>query len=173
MKTLAQNLLFFFYARKKKNFEIIQPKDIIKKSSNVLILLPEEKELIPEIEFLLSIFNKVFRQKTFLISKEIHQSMNLNGEFNSVVYSKEQKNFINLPKKEFIKFLQLQNFDTIIDCNLRDSNFHYWLTKSINAKLKIGLYRKNSTLFNNLVMKVKNIKNVRSIYENFLYLLKL
>lgn len=173
MINLAQKILFFFYSKKKKTFEFISPKDIIKSSSNVLILLPEENELISEIKFLISIYDKIFKQKTFLISNDIYQNLNLNLELNSITYSKKQKNFIQLPKKEFIKFLQLKNFDTIIDCNLKDSNFHYWLTKSINAKLKIGLYRKNSTLFNNLVMKVKTIESVRNIYENFLYLLKL
>lgn len=173
MINLAQKILIFIYSKKKKNFEPIQPKSIVKKSSNVLILLPEEKELISEIQFLISIFDKVFKQKTFLIHTEIHQTLNLNGDFDTVIYSKEQRNFIKLPKKELIKFLQLKNFDTIIDCNLRDSNFHYWITKNLDAKLKIGLYRKNSTLFYNLVMKVKHIENIRSVYENFLYLLKL
>jgi len=173
MTNFIQKLLLYLYSKKKNNFEIIKTSNILKNSSNVLILLPEEKELLQETKFLISILNKLFKQKTFLMSLDLQKDLNQNGEIPIITYSKEQKNFLQLPKKHFIKFLQLKNFDTVIDCNLKDSNFHYWITKDIKAKFKIGLYRKNSTLFNNLVMKVNKIENTRKIYENFLYLLKL
>lgn len=173
MITLVQNLLFFLYSKKKTKFKISSPINILKQSSNVLILLPEEKKLIPDIQFLMSVFDKIFKQKSFLISAELNQALNSNRQNNLIIYSKEQRNYLNLPKKSFIKFLQSKNFDTVIDCNLIDSNFHYWLTCNLNSKFKIGLYRKNSTLFNNLVLKVNNIESTRNIYENFLYILKL
>lgn len=173
MIKLIQKFLIFLYSKKKNSFNLIEPSNILKNSSNVLIILPEEKELIQETNFLISVFDKIFKQKTFLISNEIQSQLKLDGKISKIIYGKKQKNFIELPKKELIKLLKLKNFDTIIDCNLKDSNFHYWLTKSLDAKFKIGLYRKNSTLFNNLVLKVRNIENDKSIYENFLYLLKL
>ncbi|MCX8057508.1 MAG: hypothetical protein N3F03_07870 [Ignavibacteria bacterium] len=173
MINLAQKILLYIHSKQKSRFQIFSPLNVLKNSQNVLILLPDEKEIIQEIKFLIPIFNSIFKQKSFLVSNEIQTLLNLSDEIPKIVYSKEQKNFIKLPTREFIKFLQLKNFDTIIDCNLGDSIFHYWITKNIDAKFKIGLYRKNSTLFNNLVMKVRTIDSVRTIYENFIFLLKL
>ncbi len=173
MIKLIQKLIFYLYSKKRNTFNFIEPSNILKNSSNVLILLPEEKELIQEINFLITVLDKIFKQKTFLISNEINSFLNSDGNVSKIIYDKRQKNFLELPGKELIKLLSLKNFDTIIDCNLKDSNFHYWITKSLNAKFKIGLYRKNSTLFNNLVLKVKNIESTINIYKNFLYLLKL
>lgn len=173
MINFIQKLLLNIYSKKRNNFDLITPSNILKNSSNVLILIPEEKELLQEIKFLISILNKLFKQKTFLMSVDLQKDLNQNGELPIITYGKEQKNLLQLPKKNFINFLQLRNFDTVIDCNLKDSNFHYWITKDIKAKFKIGLYRKNSTLFNNLVMKINKIENTRKIYEHFLYLLKL
>lgn len=173
MINLIQNFLIYLISKRKNEFEIFTPYQILKKASNVLIMLPDEKESAAEIKFLLPVFDKLFKQKTFLISSNVLDEFFNNIDIPKIIYGKEQKNFINLPKKNFIKQLQLKNFDTIIDCNLRDSNFHYWLTKSLNAKFKIGLYRKNSTLFNNLVMKVRNFESIKKTYENFLFILKL
>ncbi len=173
MKNFIQNFLIYLYSKRKNDFEIQSLPNLLKVASNVLIILPEEKELINDIKFLISVIDKLFKQRTFLLSQDIYNLLDLDQSISTITYTKDQINFIKLPKKNFIKSLQSKNFDTIIDCNLIDSNFHYWLTKNINAKYKIGLYRKNSTLFNNLVMKIKNIENTRSIYENFLYILKL
>jgi len=173
MKTLIQRLLIFLHSRKKNKFEYFSPQKILNNSSNVLVLLPEHKELKEEIDFVIRILQKIFKQITFLTEASLHQELNLVSSENFIVYSKNEKNLIDLPRKEFIKFLKLKNFDMVIDFNLDDSNFHYWITKHLNAKYKLGLYRKNSTLFNNLVMKVNRIDNVQTIYENFLFLLKL
>jgi len=173
MINLIHKLLLFLHSKKKNQFEQIVPSNILEDSSNVLILLPEEKELISEIKFLVSTLDKIFPNKSFLVESEIQKSLSSTESNSFITYSKEQKNLLRLPKRELIKYLQLKNFDTIIDCNLNDSIFHYWLTKNINAKFKIGLYRKNSTHFNNLVMKIRNIKSIRNVYENFLYLLQL
>jgi hypothetical protein len=173
MKTLIQRLLIFLHSRKKNQFEYFSPQNILKNSSNVLALLPENKELRDEIEFVIRILQKIFKQVTFLIESTLQLEFKTDSLENFIVYSKKEKNFIDLPRKELIKFLQQKNFDLIIDFNLDDSNFHYWITKHLDAKYKLGLYRKNSTLFDNLVMKVNRIDSVRSIYENFLFLLKL
>ncbi len=173
MKTLIQKFLIFLYSLNKNQFDFINPKNILKNSSNVLVLLPEQKELKDEIEFVIQVLQKIFDQISFLAEISILQILQPQLSDNFITYSNKEKNFFDLPKKDFIKFLQSKNFDLIIDLNLDDSNFHYWITKNLQAKFKLGLYRKNSTLFNNLVMKINHIKNVRTVYENFLFLLKL
>ncbi len=172
MISIIHRILFFLYSIKKKKQEYISPENLIKNSTNVLILLPEQAELIDEIKFLIETFQKKIKQKLFLIEASLFEKLNMDG-IPVITYSKVQKNFLKLPRKNFIKFLLMNNFDSIIDCNLVDSNFHYWITKNIPAKLKIGIYRKNSTLFNNLVLKLNKISNVHSIYEAYLQLLKL
>jgi len=173
IKTLIQRILIFLHSRRKGNFNYFNPTNILKNSSNVLVLLPPKKELRDEIEFVILILKKIFNQISFLFDASLHQELNLQQSNSFILYSKKEKNFIDLPRRDFIKFLQLKNFDMVIDFNLDDSNFHYWITKHLDAKYKLGLYRKNSTLFNNLVLKVNRIDSVRNIYENFLFLLKL
>lgn len=173
MKTLIQKFLIYLYSLKKSHFEFINPQNILTNSNNVLVLLPEQKELKEEINFVVKVLKQIFKQITFLSEASLIQLLRPEFIDNFIPYSKKEKNFLDLPKKEFIKSLQSKNFDLIIDLNLDDSNFHYWITKSLNAKFKLGLYRKNSTLFNNLVMKVKHIDKVKTVYENFLFLLKL
>lgn len=172
MINLIHKILFFFYSLKKKKHDYISLENLINQYKNTLILLPEQSELIDEIKFLIESFQKKFNQKTFLIEVNLYKQLNIEN-IPVITYSMEQKNFFKLPRKHFIKFLSMKNFDSIIDCNLIDSNFHYWITKSIPAKLKIGIYRKNSTLFNNLVLKLKKISDAHSIYKTYLQLLKL
>lgn len=171
MINLIQKILFFFYSLKKKQ-DYISPDNLINQSKNILILLPEQSELIDEIKFLIETFQKKSNQKTFLIEANLYKQLNIEN-IPVITYLKEHQNFLKLPRKNFIKFLSMKNFDSVIDCNLVDSNFHYWITKNIPAKLKIGIYRKNSTLFNNLVLKLNKISDAHSIYKTYLQLLKL
>ncbi len=172
MINFIQNLVLLINS-KRKFCENINPANLIKNFKNVLILLPEQRELIEEIKFLISIYDKIFSNKLFLINSDIFQSLNFPLDNKFLIYTERHKNFLKLPHKDLIKAIQSKNFDTIIDCNLIDSNFHYVITKKVNAKYKIGIYRKNSILFNNLVMKIKSIESARKIYENFLFILKL
>ncbi len=173
MKTLIQKILIYLYSLKKPHFNFVNPKNILKNSKNVLVLLPEQNELKDEINFVVEVLQQIFKQITFVAEASLIQLLKPEILDNFISYSKKEKNLFDLPKKEFIKSLQSKNFDLIIDLNLDDSNFHYWITKSLDAEFKLGLYRKNSTLFNNLVMRVKNIDKVKTVYENFLFLLKL
>ncbi len=172
MVNFIQNLVLLINSKRKFS-ENINPTNLIKNFKNVLILLPEQRELIEEIKFLISIYDKIFSNKLFLINSDIFQSLNFPQDNKFLIYTERHKNFLKLPHKNLIKAIQSKNFDTIIDCNLIDSNFHYFITKKVNAKYKIGIYRKNSILFNNLVMKIKSIESARKIYENFLFILKL
>lgn len=173
MVNLIQNLLVNFYSRKKSKFRVQAVSNLLKEISNVLVILPEDEELIQDTKFIITVLDKVFMQKTFLLSSNIYKKLELLETISVLTYDEKNKNFVKLPKKEFLNLLKSKNFDAVIDCNLKDSNFHYWITKSIDAKFKIGLYRKNSTAFNNLVLKLQNFDNTRSIYKNLLYLLKL
>ncbi|MCR4416277.1 MAG: hypothetical protein WHV63_02750 [Ignavibacteria bacterium] len=173
MKLLIQQFLIFLHSKKKSQFDYFTARNIFKNSSNILVLIPEQKELLKEISFIIRVLQNFPKQISFLIESSLFKELNFEPSENFILYSKKDKNFIDLPTRNLIDRLQQRGFDLVIDFNLDASNFHYWITKNLNAKFKFGLYRKNSTLFNNLVMKVNNIENVRSIYENFLFLLKL
>lgn len=173
LKTLSQNFLIYLHSKNRNKFSFITPQNILKDVSNVLVLIPEQKELTNEIKFIFNVTQQLFNQVTFLVEANLSQFLQLDDHPNVIIYDQKQKNFIDLPKKHFIHLLQQKKYDLIIDCNIKDSFFHYWIQKNLNAKYKLGLYRENSTLFNNLVMRVNNIENVKRAYKNLLLLLKL
>ncbi len=171
MISILQKLNFPF--GRKKKFEIISPEKLLENSKNVLVLIPEEIELIEDIKFLIEEFPKHMGRCTFLIEEKIYTNIDSLPECPIIVYTQKQKNLFKMPSKNLITLLNIKNFDLIIDCNLSESNFHYWISKNLNAKYKVSLFRKNSTLFNNLVIKLRNVNNTREAYEKYLQILNL
>lgn len=171
MINLLVNLIFNI--TKKKSRDMISPENFLANSKNVLVLLPEEVELLEDTNFLINQLSKKIFRCTFLIEENIYKNFDFTPSCAVIVYTKKHKNFLKLPNKNLLAMLKVKNFDTVIDCNLSESNFHYWISRSLNAKYKVSLFRKNSTRFNNLVMKLKSVNSTREAYSKFLQILNL
>lgn len=172
MKSLMEKLLLFLVKIKKREEESFNPYNISNDISKLLIMLPEDEELIKEVIVSIHSIQKNI-SKTFLVEKRFSDIVESNKETTLIVYSKEDKSIFKLPKKSLIKRIKQKNFDTVIDCNLKDSVFHYWILKNVFFKYRIAFYKNNSEIFNNLVLKLNSEQNTDEAYKKLFSLINL
>lgn len=160
---------FYFYLRvffRKKLSQVSIP--IINTDvTRALIFLPDDPVLINHLKRFTPRLKKHIESVTFVINESYTPLFKDKTPITAVVYNSSHKGKFEIPKKPLIIQLRMGTYDAIIDLNLNDSFFHYYLIHKIKCDRKLGFLRKNSDLFNNLQLRTSENTNFEGVYESF------
>lgn len=91
---------------------------------------------------------------------------------NAVEHGIKDMTKLKLPSRNIVKKLKNMRFDVIIDLNREEEIFYTFITKTLNAPVKIGFVNSDSDNYFN--MQIANSKNDPEIsYNNLLNCLKM
>ncbi len=82
--------------------------------------------------------------------------------------SVEQLNWSGLPKKSFVKTLQGQKFDMLLDMSIESSEFMSAILLSFPQAIRIGRGNHLGNPYYNLEIKTKYLRDERNIYRSML-----
>ncbi|MBA4250367.1 MAG: hypothetical protein C0425_02360 [Chlorobiaceae bacterium] len=168
-KFLAFKYLQFFYKREneKKNFV-----NELKKLKSFLVILPESEVDAKNSLAIINYLDHSEKKVLMLINSVIASSIISKNYIRYEEYFEVDKNFLGLPKKEFLNKFKIDSFDAIIDLNREENTFSLGSALMINSHIKIGFTSKRVTWFYDFQFHSEANDSEKS-YKNFLNCLKM
>lgn len=156
----------------RKEFNQRDFSSVFKKSYSFLLLMPVDDK-----DFRLSVqvldYLKEQRKNVVVFTNDFRISL-LPTFFktNAIEHGINDITKLKLPARKILNKLSQHRFDVIIDLNRRENVFYSFITKTLNAPLKIGFVNSESDNYFN--MQVANSKSDPEIsYNNLLNCLKM
>ncbi len=161
--------LFYLYLRtfNRKKLRQVSIPIINSEVKSALVLLPDDPVLINHLKRYTSRLKKHIESVTFLINESYTPLFKDKIPITAVVYNSGHRSKVDAPTQQLISQLRLKTYDLVIDLNLKDSFFHYYLMHKFKCDRKLGFLRKNSDLFNNLQLRTSENANFEGVYESF------
>jgi hypothetical protein len=132
-----------------------------------LVFLPDDPVIVNHLKKFTPSLKKHFELVTFVINESLTALFKDKTPINAIVYNSSHKGKLEIPKQPLISRLRMGSYDVIVDLNLSDSFFHYYLIHKIKCDRKLGFLRNNSDLFNNLQLRTSGNTNFEGVYESF------
>ncbi len=168
MQKIIRTLIYSYLRSVHKNqFGRISIPNVVKKTKKALFIIPEDPLAVSTIKSFTKFLGRKFSSITYLVDMKYVGQIKDSLPLKVILYDLNSKNKFGLPKKELLNRLRIESFDLIVDLNLTDSLFHNYVIHKLNSSTKIGFYRKNSDLFNNLQLKVSTKENLQEVYAGF------
>jgi hypothetical protein len=156
----------------RKEFDQRNFSSVFKKSYSFLVLMPvDDRDFrlsVPVLEYL-----KEQRKNVVVFTNDFRISL-LPTYFktNAIEHGINDITKLKLPARNMLSKLSKHRFDVIIDLNRQEKLFYSFITKTLNAPLKIGFVNSESDNYFN--MQIANSKNDPEIsYNNLLNCLKM
>ncbi|MBM4174911.1 MAG: glycosyltransferase family 9 protein [Ignavibacteria bacterium] len=168
MKKFTQSL-FYFYLRafNRKKLRNVSVPIINPDVKCALVLLPDDPVLINHLKKFTPQFKKHIESITFVINESYTPLFKDKIPITAVVYNSGHRSKFDTPSQQLINQLRMKSYDLVIDLNISDSYFHYYLMHKIKCDRKLGFLKKNSDLFNNLQLRTSENANFEGVYESF------
>lgn len=146
----------------------------LKQPHKVLVCLPRGLRELTLVKQFLPTITELFRPaEVTLLSMpgiKVHDIYPRKG-FHILSPSAEQLTWFGLPKKSYLKLLQDEKFDLVIDLNLEQSTFTSGILLSFPKALRVGRGNHLGEPFYNLEIKTKYLRDERNIYRSLFEML--
>lgn len=146
----------------------------LKKPHKVLVCLPRGLRELTLVKQFLPTITELFRPaEVTLLSMpgiKVHDIYPRKG-FHILSPTTEQLTWSGLPKKSYLKLLQDEKFDLVIDLNLEQSTFTSGILLSFPKALRVGRGNHLGEPFYNLEIKTKYLRDERNIYRSLFEML--
>lgn len=157
---------------KQRNLSEQQFNEFFKRSYSFLLVMPENEidfnNSIPILEYLYKI-----KKEMFILTYDYRVSK-LPVKFKSRVtdHGVNDMNKFDLPVKSFIRKLNENKYDVILDLNKEENIFYSLLVCKIKSSLKVGFAKPDSEKYYNVMIKIDE-NNSENCYQNFLICLQM
>lgn len=174
IEALKEQAAKFIFKKKIVQTEF-QPRDfstVFKRSFAFLILMPENERdfrlSVPILEYL--------REQKKVIHPMTHDyRISLLPPFfkaNAIEHGINDATKLNLPSKKLLSKLERNRFDVVIDMNREEILFYGFVSKTVNAPVKIGFARSDADNYFNLQVK-NHDADPKISYQNLLNCLRM
>lgn len=151
-KKLASYIVNYKFSKRDRN--TLQFKNFINNTKNYLFILPEEDELFNHSFTLINHFMKEGKIITLFILDYKYSLIPEQNKFYSITYSENDKNKLNLPRKELIEKIRKKSYDVVLDLNLNPNEFSQAVSTTAKTTYRIGfLSELNEKYFNFCIKK--------------------
>lgn len=177
MKNLKEKMLQWQLKKLKKkkgknNF--IDFKKELSEARKMLVIIPEYKIDLTNFNSFLSNFKQAFpRVNSYYLKSEESIAENVEKNAQIFTFTKNDSNFLNLVKKEFISKLQRENFNIIFDLNTESQFLSSYILLNLDTPIKITFYDKDPFSNSTLSIKSRLLEPEIKTYETLIKYLKI
>lgn len=141
--------------------------NLFSNAKTALVIIPESPEQRSVVaQTLILLQNKFQGNKLTLVVNEGHRNFsNTLNRSNVTTLRNNQLNFFFIPKKNEVTYLLNQKFDLVLDLNLSLVPSAAYLTRMVNAPLKIGFTQKHADVYYNFQFNAAPNRSTKSRYE--------
>ncbi len=136
---------------------------------NVLVCLPAGLRELTLVKQFLPTLKEMFKGSNFSLLAmpgiKVHDIYPRKG-FQILSPTSDQLTWSGLPKKNYVKMLQEQGYDLLIDLNLAQSSFTSSILLSFPQAVRVGRGNHRGEPFYNLEIKTKYLRDERNIYRS-------
>lgn len=152
MKKFSFKMFVRFSSRIRRLFEgEVKFDGMMNNSSDILIILPEDPELLSSgVNFAIEL-RGARKNVTVLIPGTVNYNELVTGGIRRIDYGKDEFGLFRLPSGKFRKKLSETSFDIVIDLNLADYSSLSLLTAYPQAKYRVGFRKLYGEKFYNLM----------------------
>jgi hypothetical protein len=129
------------------------------KVKNIMLLLSENQLGQKEVLGFMDALRKLFKNSKV-------------KTFNKNQMKDHDVNWLGIPKKSYLKFLELHNFDLLIDLNSSSDLENYYIVAKSGIHVRMNLHNSNYDYVYNLHINITTTKPIQEQLETIIHLLK-
>ena len=170
LRDMVAGIQVRYLKKKVTGRQVSIPSDLLE-PRHILVCLPAGLRELTMVKQFLPIITQLFKPADITLLSlpgvKVYDIYPRKG-FQILTPSKEQVTWSGLPKKGYLKMLQDQKFEMILDFNLEPSHFTSAILLKFPEAIRIGRGNHLGSPFYNLEIKTKYLRDERNIYRSLL-----